>query len=67
MMDAKFLHADNTDSDHTAWMRSLISVFTVRTSQKIRLLTLRSMFYRILKSPANTLIRPPLLLTVKSQ
>ena len=38
---AKFLHADNEDSDQTAWMRSMIWVFVGRTCQKVRVLTLR--------------------------
>ena len=38
--DAKFLHADNEDSDQTAWMRRLIWVFVGRTCQQVRFLTL---------------------------
>ena len=33
--NAKFLHADNKDSDQTAWMRRLIWVLVGRTCQKI--------------------------------
>ena len=39
--DAKFLDADNEDSDQTARMRRLICVFAGRTCQKLRFLTLR--------------------------
>ena len=39
--DAKFLHADNEDSNQTARMRRLIWVFVGRTCQKVRFLTLR--------------------------
>ena len=34
--DAKFLHAENEDSDQTARMRSLIRVFVERISLKVR-------------------------------
>ena len=37
--DAKLLHADNEDSDQTAWMRRLIRVFVGCTRQKVRFLT----------------------------
>ena len=40
--DAKFLYADNEDSDQTARMRRLIWVFVGRTYQKVRFLTLRN-------------------------
>ena len=39
--DAKFLHADNEDSNQTARMRSLIWVFVFRKCQWVHLLTLR--------------------------
>ena len=39
--DAKFLHADNEDSNQTARMRRLIWVFVGRTWQKVRFLNLR--------------------------
>ena len=39
--DAKFLHADNEDSDQTAQMRRLIWDFVGRARQKVRWLTLR--------------------------
>ena len=38
--DAKFLYADNEDSDQTARMRRLIWVFVGRTCEKVRFLTL---------------------------
>ena len=41
---AKFLHADNEDSDQTAWMHKLIWVFVGRTCQKVRFLRLRLMY-----------------------
>ena len=39
--DAKFLHADNEDSDQTAQMRRLIWIFVGRTRQEISFLTLK--------------------------
>ena len=39
-----FSHADNKDSDQTAWMRRLIWVFVGRTCQKVFYLTLQLMF-----------------------
>ena len=36
-----FRHADNEDSDQTARMRRLITVFVRRTCQNVRFLTLR--------------------------
>ena len=39
--DAKFLHADNEDSDQTARMYRLIWDFDGRTCQKVRFLTLQ--------------------------
>ena len=38
--DAKFLHADNEDSDQTARMRRLIWVFVGHKCQKVRFPTL---------------------------
>ena len=40
-MDAKFLHADNEDSDQITRMRRLIWVFVGRTYQKVRFHILR--------------------------
>ena len=42
--DAKFLHADNEDSDQTARMRRLIWVFVGRTCQKVPLLALKLIY-----------------------
>ena len=42
--DARFLHADNEDSDQTAQMRRLIWVFVGRTCQKVHFLKLRHFF-----------------------
>ena len=39
--DAKFLRADNEDSDQIARMRRLIRVFVGRTCRKVRFLTLQ--------------------------
>ena len=39
--DAKFLDADNEDSDQTAQMRRLILVLVGRTYEKVRFLTFR--------------------------
>ena len=36
--DTKFLHADNEQSDQTAWMRRLICVFVGRTYLKVQFL-----------------------------
>ena len=41
LLGAKFLHADNEDSDQTARMRRLIWVFVGRIYQKVRFITLR--------------------------
>ena len=51
--DAKFLHADNEDSDQTARMRSLIRVFVRRTFQKVRFLTLRLKYFDDFYSESN--------------
>ena len=51
--DAKFLHADNEDSDQTARMRSLIRVFVGRTFQKVRFLTLRLKYFDDFYSESN--------------
>ena len=40
-MDAKFLNADNRDSEQKARMRNLIWVFVGLTCQKVRFLTMR--------------------------
>ena len=44
-IDAKFLNADDEDSNQTARMRSLIWVFVGRTCQKVRFITLRLVSY----------------------
>ena len=47
---AKFLHADNEDSDQTARLRRLIWVFVGRTCEKVRFLTLRRIQYEDYRS-----------------
>ena len=55
--DAKFLHADNENSNHTARMRRLIWVIVGHTCQKIRFLPARLLcffvFYKNDQLPSN--------------
>ena len=46
--DAKFLHADNEDSNQTAPMRRLIWIFGRHANRKVRFLTFRFLFIMLI-------------------
>ena len=54
--DAKFLHADNEDSNQTARMRSLVWVFVGRTCQKMFFLQLRLLWWDLLNKSENQVL-----------
>ena len=58
--DAKFLHADNADSDQTARMHRLFWVFVWRICQKVCFLTLRAHVCVLFCSNRNNLINTDL-------